>query len=96
MRLSALQKYMVEVCWSVKKRVSRGFFDKYLLDKKRKRKDAVDTVTKSLENLIDKGLFIGYGVRTPKKWYIKEVALTSAGRRVAKMLGDKRQKLPLK
>lgn len=80
----------------MKKRVSRGFFDQYLLGKKRKRKDAIDTVTKSLENLIDKGLLAGYGVRTPKKWYIKEVGLTSAGRRIAKRLGDKRQKLPLK
>ena len=80
----------------MKKRVSRGFFDQYLLDKKRKRKDAVDAVTKSLENLIDKGLLIGYGVITPKKWYIKEIEMTSAGRRVAKKLGDKRQKLPLK
>lgn len=96
MRLSPLQRYILGVCFNAKKKVSRVLFDKHHINKGRKRKDAVDAVTKSLVNLVDKGLLVGYGVRTPKKWYIKEIRLTSLGRKIAKQLSDKRQRLPLK
>lgn len=91
MRFSALQRYILRVCWNAKKKVSRAIFDKYQMNGKRKRKDAVNAVTKSLENLIDKGLLVGYGLRTPKKWYLKETRLTSLGRRIARGLQKTRQ-----
>lgn len=70
---------------------AQGRLHKYQMNGKRKRKDAVNAVTKSLENLIDKGLLVGYGLRTPKKWYLKETRLTSLGRRIARELQKTRQ-----
>ena len=61
-----------------------------------KMEDRVKIVTKSLERLIDKGFLIGYGVRTPKKWFIKEIKLTAIGRKVAKSLQGKQASLPFK
>jgi hypothetical protein len=46
--------------------------------------------------LIDKEFLIGYGVRTPKKWFIKEIKLTVNGRRMAKKLQGEQQALPFK
>ncbi len=53
-------------------------------------------VTKSIERLIDKESMIGYGVRTPHKWFIKEIKLTAKGKRQAKRLLGEQQKLPFK
>lgn len=58
-------------------------------------KDQIDTITKSVESLIDKGLLVGYGVRTPKKWYIEEVRLMQKGRKLARKLLGEQQQLPL-
>ena len=96
MRFSSLQKHILMVCLNTKGKVPRAPFYAFYEGKKAKRKDVVDTVTKTLERLIDKGLIVGLGVRTPKKWYIKEVRLTPLGRRVSKKLQGEQQKLPLK
>jgi hypothetical protein len=56
----------------------------------------VNTITKSIERLIDRELVIGYGVRTPHKWYIHEVKLTAKGRREAKRLRGEQQALPFR
>ncbi|MFZ5364017.1 MAG: hypothetical protein ACOZAG_00825, partial [Patescibacteria group bacterium] len=61
-----------------------------------KMEDRVNIVTKSLERLIDKGFLIGYGMRTPKKWFIKEIKLTAAGKRAARGLHGKQASLPFK
>ena len=53
-------------------------------------------ITKSLERLIDKGLMIGYGRRTPKKWFIDEIRLTPAGTKTARRLLGEQQKLPFR
>jgi DNA-binding MarR family transcriptional regulator len=53
-------------------------------------------VTKTLKRLINQGLLVGYGIRTSKKWYIKEVRLTSKGHKLAKKLTNEQQRLPLK
>lgn len=55
-----------------------------------------DVVTKSLESLIDRGVLIGYGRRTPKKWFIDEIKLTPRGRRIARVLLGEQLALPLK
>lgn len=78
--------------------MSRDLFYSYYEGKKKppKREDQVNTVTKALERMIDYELLTGYGVRTPHKWYIKEIKLTSKGRKLAKTLFGKQQHLPLK
>ncbi|MBI2552305.1 hypothetical protein HYW17_03355 [Candidatus Uhrbacteria bacterium] len=96
LRLSALQRYVLGVCLAARGKVGRAPLHKFYEGKVVKHKDVVDTVTKTLERLIDKGLLIGIGVRTPKRWYIKEVRLTPAGRKAAKRLQGEQQKLPLK
>jgi len=56
----------------------------------------VKTVTKSIERLIDRGYLVGYGVRTPKKWFIKEVRVTRDGIKVyEKWLARKQKQLPI-
>lgn len=57
------------------------------------RKEAMDSLTRSLERLIDHELMTGYGVRTPHKWYIKEVRLTPLGRKAARRIRGEQQKL---
>lgn len=96
MRLSALQKYILrEGYLSGKTRVARRIF--YRFYKTSKPTTAmVDTLTKSLERLIEKGLMTGYGRRTPEKWFIDEVSLTPLGRKTAKALLGQQQQLPLK
>lgn len=53
-------------------------------------------ITRSLESLTDKELMVGYGVRTPHKWFIKEIRLTSKGKKEAKKLLGEQMALPLK
>lgn len=99
MRLSPLQKYILRSCYFTPPRaVARGGFAKFYDQQKTKPKvdDLVNIITKSLESLIDKGLMVGYGVRTPKKWYIKEVKLMPAGRKVARKLLGEQQSFPFK
>ena len=99
MRLSPLQKYILRACYSARTRiVSRGglvhFYDSQT--KKPRSDEVVNIITKSLESLIDKEMMVGYGVRTPHKWYIKEVRLMPKGRREAKKLFGEQQVLPFK
>jgi hypothetical protein len=61
-----------------------------------KRKDQVDSATKAVERLIERGFLTGYGVRTRRKWFIKEVRLTAAGRRLAQAIVSGQQRLPLR
>ena len=99
MRLSPLQKYILKTCYTyLAKVVGRAGFAKFYETQKLKPKadDVVNIITKSLESLIDKGLMVGYGVRTPEKWYIKEVRLLPQGRRTARKLLGEQQSLPLK
>lgn len=99
MRLSPLQKYILRTCYLTPPRaVGRSgfarFYDKQ--EKKPKGQDIMNIITKSLESLIDKGFMVGYGVRTPQKWYIKEVKLLPVGRRTARKLLGEQQMLPFK
>lgn len=100
MRLSDLQKYiLLAVYESGNKRIGRGRFARFYATQKKKPKERaqVKIITQSLERLIDRELMIGYGVRTPHKWFINEVKLTPKGRQQArKVLEKKQQRLPLK
>lgn len=95
MRLSALQRYILRECYqSRQKLISRQPFAKYYPPKTPKT-TVINSITASLERLIDKGLMIGFGRRTPEKWFIDNVRLTPLGRKTAKQLLGTQQKLPL-
>ena len=99
MRLSALQKYiLLQSIQSRKALYARddlhGFYR--AMDRAPKNEDQQNSITKSLERLIDKGLIIGYGRRTPEKWFIDSIKLTPRGRQTAKTLLGEQQHLPLR
>ncbi len=96
MRFTKLQRYFIAACFESQGRISREPLHSFYDLKEYSRKEIVNMVTKALERLIDRGLLTGIGVRTPQKWYIKEVRLTPAGRKFAKKLQGEQQKLPLK
>ncbi len=95
MKLSALQRHILRECYQFpKKLVPRQPFTTFY-KKNTTPTVATDSITVSLERLIDRGCLVGYGRRTPKKWFIEQVKLTSLGRRVAKSTYGKQQQLPL-
>ena len=96
MALSALQKFILKECYQYPKvRVPRQPFIAFY---KRSATNSIvtDSITVSLERLIDRGFLIGFGRRTPQKWFIEEVKLTPLGRRTARAGFGKQQQLPLK
>lgn len=99
MRLSTLQRYiLLESLNGRRKKIGRRQLLRFYRDQPKvpSAKDQQDALTKSLERMMDKGLLIGYGRRTPQKWFIDEIALTPEGRRNAKKLLGEQQKLPLR
>lgn len=97
MKLSKLQKYILLSNFGVKSKLKRNqllkFYDKQ--KKKPKREDQQGIITRSIERLIEKGLLVGYGRRTPEKWFIDEIRLTGKGRQEVKKLFGQQQVLPL-
>lgn len=66
-------------------------------DKPAKEKYQENIITKSLEHLIDRELMMGYGRRTPHKWFVTHVALNKKGAKVSQnLLEEKQTRLPLK
>ncbi len=99
MRLSALQKYIIAQCYvSRRTRFPRATLLAFYNGQKPQPKhlDQQNSITKSLERLIDKGLLVGYGRRTPRKWFIDEIKLMPKGRAQAKRLQGEQQRLPFK
>lgn len=101
MRLSNLQKFILLECLNSKTgRVSRTRLPKFYntVKKDKRPTDLMITkiITKSIERLIDKELMVGFGERTPHKWYIKDIKLMSAGKKVAKKLLGEQMPLPFK
>lgn len=99
MRLSPLQRFILLECLDgARRRVARTTFTSFYRKQSKppSAKDQQNIVTKSLERLIDKGLLIGYGRRTPEKWFIEDVRLTPKGRKEATRLLGEQQRLPLK
>ncbi len=97
MRLSPLQKHILLKCYQQGGRMKREkLADFYQSQKKAPTVLAqVKIITQSLERLIDREQLVGYGVRTPHKWYIKEIKLTPLGRKTVKKLMGEQQHLPL-
>jgi len=98
MRLSKLQKHILLQGLNQKGKFSRNILVKFysIQKKKPKKEDRVNIITKSLERLINKELLTGYGIRTSRKWFIKEIKLTLKGKKAAKKLLGEQQKLPFK
>jgi hypothetical protein len=95
MYLSVLQKYILRQCYFKKRCFKKKLIDFYQ-NKKIRPKKIQGIITRSIERLINKELLIGYGEKTPHKWYIKEIKLTPKGRTVARSLLGKQQRLPLR
>lgn len=98
MRLSNLQKFILLSVLGTKTNYKRNLFHRFYNKQKKppKKDDQQGIITRSLERLIDKGLMIGYGRRTPEKWFFDEVRLTSKGRKEARKLFGQQQALPLR
>ncbi len=99
MKISKLQKFILVTAYTNRaKKITRRGFDKFYKDQKKKPKkdDVKNIITKSIERLIDKEMLIGYGRRTPHKWFINDIQLTVKGRKTAKKMLGEQQKLPFK
>jgi len=99
MRLSKLQKYILIQCYHYKgDRMHRDRLIKFYGKVQKSPKSEIQTkiISRSLESLMDKELMVGYGMRTPHKWFIKEIRLTIKGKNEAKKLLREQMALPLK
>lgn len=97
MRLSILQKFILKQCFAGRRcTVSKKALEAFYGSKKIREKSILTDITKSIERLIAKDMIIGIGRKTSHKWIFQEIELTSLGRRVARGLLGKQQKLPLK
>lgn len=97
MRLSGLQRFALIECYTRRStRLIRKVVHGYYRSMPKQPGHVQDVVTKSLESLIDRGLLIGYGRRTPKRWFIDEIRLTPRGRKIARTLLGEQLSLPLR
>ena len=99
MKISKLQKFiLITAYFNRGKKMSRKGFERFYNSskKKPKKEDIQNIITKSLERLVDKELLIGYGRRTPHKWFIDEINLTAKGRKMTKKMLGEQQQLPFK
>lgn len=99
MHVSSLQKYILLECLKKGRRADRKifqiFYETHTGEVKNKYRESI--ITKSIERLIDKELMIGFGKRTPHRWFITHVKLTKKGKNQAlEILNEKQIKLPLK
>ena len=97
MKLSNLQKFILKQTWfNNKGKTSRGVFIKFYDNQKKPPSDKirVNIITKSIERLIDKGLMVGFGEKTQHKLFIRQVKLTSSGKKIAQSLLGKQAQLP--
>ncbi len=99
MRLSKLQKYILLQCFERKcsKLARKNLVDFYNLSKQKiKRESQINSITVSLDRLIQKGLLVGFGEITKQKIFIDKIRLTRLGRQIAKNLLGEQKKLPFK
>ena len=99
MKLSILQKFILIQSFLQRGKIERAKFRPFYAKqaKKPKEKYLENIITKSLEHLVDRELMIGYGKRTPHKWFITQVSLTKKGAKISRnLLEEKQTKLPFK
>lgn len=96
MRLSRLQKYILEKCYNYKSSLPVDFYDFYK-EKTKKRKLIQDIIHKSLDSLVAVDLLTAIGKKTAQKWFIHKVKLTNLGRKNAlSIIRNKQRQLPIK
>ena len=96
MRLSKLQKYILEKCHNFKSILPADFYDFYQKSGKSK-KIIQDIIHNSLDSLVASDLLSAIGKKTAKKWFIHKVKLTNFGKKIAiKILKNRQRKLPIK
>jgi len=95
MRLSKLQKYILEKCYNEKCSLPAEFYGFYEKGGKSK-KIIQDIIHKSLDSLVSADLLTALGKKTAKKWFIHKVKLTALGRKIIlKNIKNRQRKLPL-
>lgn len=97
--LSSLQKYVLNKGLEGEKNtVSKAVLKRFYIGQKNQpnHEDQINIITKSVDKLIKRGLVKGVGVKTTKKWFVKEVILTKDGLKKAKELLGQQQELPFK
>jgi len=102
MRLSKLQKFILEKIYNFKASSPVEFYDFYLSARPGKKsvkskKIIQATIHNSLDLLVSGDLLTAMGKKTAKKWYIHKVKLTNIGKKLAvKIIKNRQRKLPLK
>lgn len=102
MRLSKLQKYILEKCYNFKCALPSDFYGFYLPARAsgksvKGRKLIQDIVHKSLDSLVAGEMLTALGKKTAKKWFIHKVKLTNLGKKLTiKIIKNRQHKLPLK
>ena len=96
MRLSRLQKYILEKSYNFKASLPVEFYDFYRKNTTSK-KIIQDIIHKSLDSLVAGDMLTAIGKKTSKKWFIYKVKLTNLGKKTANLIIKNRQrKLPIK
>jgi len=99
MPLSKLQHYILEECVVRGGSISRRILDSnYPASRSRARgENFKKIITQSIERLIDRGLLVGYGMKTKEKLFIDRVRLTPSGRQRLEIIRRRKQpRLPIK
>jgi len=94
--LSSLQQFILLKALERGHKIERIIFREFYKISKTKKQYQEEIITKSLMSLIDGELLVGYGRRTPHKWFVTHVRLTKKGMRKAQDILEQRQsKLPI-
>lgn len=95
--LSKLQQFILEACVEGGGSVSRSVIDKSpdKSSSKAHKEHYKQIITQSIERLIDRGLLVGYGLKTAEKLFISKIRITPQGARAVRAARKtKQQKLP--
>ncbi len=96
MRLSKLQKYILEKSYNEKFSLPAEFYGWYAKAGKN-RKQIQDIIHKSLDLLVAGDLLTALGKKTAKKWFIQKVKLTRLGKKLAlNIIKNRQRRLPIK
>ena len=96
---SSLQKSIIIKCWEKGGSCGRAAIEENSgrSQSQAKKENYKKIVTTSIERLIERGILIGYGIKTKDKLFINKIKLTALGRREAsKILKLKQPALPLR
>jgi len=96
MRLSKLQKYILEKCYNYKSSSPADLYDFYK-GKDKSKKMIQDIIHGSLDSLVVGDLLTAIGKKTARKWFIHRVKLTNLGKKLAiQIIKNRQRRLPIK